>query len=346
MGFIEGVRATERRSDSDRPAARQRWTTAIGGRAGAVEDWIARFGGAGRLTLNFHPDRIARDGRTVVDGLFADGAYRSQWISGISAGSRSAMVGGERHRFERDLFDGAYDSVQPSSGEHPVYGSLDLLFDDHGGSPRFGSSYVVLASHVRQRTTLCLGDSHMRPRDVGTFARPWSVMAGLAEQASGRELLNRDLGTDGLLAALDGAFRLGRASRDLDGYIEAQVHGGVSLSDDVESVVLDPSFRGTDVERRLAAAGVKFGFELNWHCGSELAADDVPDNFRGPTMPSLARRVADFDGVVDARAIGVAAAQERFEEPTSSGDSPDSVLQQLKYLWHTVVAHGRDTVSQ
>ena len=42
------------------------------------------------------------------------------------------MVEGERHRFERDLFDGAYDSVQPSSGEHPVYGSIDLLFDDHG----------------------------------------------------------------------------------------------------------------------------------------------------------------------------------------------------------------------
>jgi len=345
MGFIEAVRATERRADSDLAAAKQRWTTAIGGRAGAVEDWIARFGGAGRLTLNFHPDRIARDGRTVAAGLAADGAYRSQWISGISAGSRSAVVGGERHRFERDLFDGAYDSVQASSGEHPVYGSLDLLFDDHGGSARFGSSYVVVASHVRQRTTLCLGDSHLRPSDVGTFDRPWSVMAGLGEQASAGELLNRDLGTDVFLAAIEGAFRLGRAGRDIDGYIEVQVHGGVSLPDDVESVVLDPSYRGTDVERRLTAAGMKYGFEVNWHCGSELTTDDVPDNFRGPTMPLLARRVADSRGIVDARAIGIAAARERFEEPTSLGDSPDSALQQLKYLWHTVIAHGRDAVS-
>ena len=310
-----------------------------------MEDWIARFGGAGRLTLNFHPDRIARDGRTVAAGLAADGAYRSQWISGISAGSRSAVVGGERHRFERDLFDGAYDSVQASSGEHPVYGSLDLLFDDHGGSPRFGSSYVVVASHVRQRTTLCLGDSHLRPSDVGTFDRPWSVMAGLGEQASAGELLNRDLGTDDFLAAIEGAFRLARAGRDIDGYIEVQVHGGVSLPDDVESVVLDPSYRCTDVERRLTAAGMKYGFEVNWHCGSELTTDDVPDNFRGPTMPLLARRVADSRGIVDARAIGIAAARERFEEPTSLGDSPDSALQQLKYLWHTVIAHGRDAVS-
>jgi hypothetical protein len=344
MGFIDAVRATERRADSDLPAAKQRWTTAIGKRAGAVEDWIGPFQAAGRLTLNFHPDRIARDGRTVAAGLAADGVYRSQWISGISAGSRSATVGGERHRFERDLFDGAYDSVQPSSGEHPVYGSHDLLFDDHGGSPRFGSSYMVLASHVRQRTTLCLGDSHLRPRDVGTFDRPWSVIAGLAEQASRCELLNRGLGADVLLAALDGIFRQAHASRDLDGYIEVQVHGGVSLSNDVHSVVLDPSFRGTDVEHHLTAAGMMFGFELNWHCGSELAADDVPDNFRGPTMPSLARRVADSRDIVDARAIGIAAARERFEEPTSLGDSADSILQQLKYLWHTVVAHGTDTV--
>ena len=89
------------------------------------------------------------------------------------------------------------------------------------------------------------------------------------------------------------SFRLGRASRDLDGYIEVQVHGGVSLPDDVESVVLDPSYRGTDVDRRLTAAGLRFGFEVNWHCGSELTVEDVTDNFRGPTMPLLARRVAD-----------------------------------------------------
>ena len=102
------------------------------------------------------------------------------------------------------------------------------------------------------------------------------------ERTSSRAFLSRGI------VAEDGC-----ASRDLDGYIEVQVHGGVSLPDDVESVVLDPSYRGTDVDRRLTAAGLRFGFEVNWHCGSELTVEDVTDNFRGPTMPLLARRVAD-----------------------------------------------------
>ena len=38
----------------------------------------------------------------------------------------------------------------------------------------------------------------------------------------------------------------------LDDYIEAQVHGPLLLAHDVEALVLDPCFRGTDVERRLA----------------------------------------------------------------------------------------------
>jgi hypothetical protein len=39
------------------------------------------------------------------------------------------------------------------------------------------------------------------------------------------------------------------------------------------------------------------------------------------------------------RAIGVAQ-REQSAEPTSLDDSPHSALQQLKYLWHTVIAHG------
>jgi len=35
----------------------------------------------------------------------------------------------------------------------------------------------------------------------------------------------------------------------LDDYIDAKVHGPVILTDHVEAVVLDPSHRGTDVER-------------------------------------------------------------------------------------------------
>lgn len=296
---------------------------------------------AGRVTLNFHPDRWIRSGSTVAAGLLADGRYRSQWVTGISSGSRSALAGGDRHRFEQDLFGGAYDGADPAGDELPVYGAFDLLDSPFGGSPRFGSSFVVLRPHVLARTTLCVGDSYLGPRDVGTTEAPWCLLARLAEQAAAGRLLDRSLGVADLLAVLDGDRLVPSASRTLDGYVEAQVHGGVDLAADVEAIVADPSFAGTDVERDLSAAASRYGVALRWHQGSELAAAAVPPDFRGPTVVGWARRVARPDGMVDARAIGVAAPR-AVADPRPGGDEPESVLQQLKYLWHAAFALGHD----
>lgn len=38
------------------------------------------------------------------------------------------------------------------------------------------------------------------------------------------------------------------------------------------------------------------------------------------------------------------AAGVRFDEPTEFGDAPESTLQQLKYLWHTLLAYGADAM--
>src|SRR5687768_9265840 len=160
--------------------------------------------------------------------------------------------------------------ADPATHEFPVYGALDLMRDPHGGSPRFGSSYLVLAPNVRARTTLCVGDSHLGPRDVGTLDAPWSLLAGLAEQAASGSLLDRGLGVEDLDRVLDGEIVPGTPSRCLDGYIEAQVHGGVDLATDVEAIVLDPSFGGTNTEQDITAAASRYGFEVRWHGGSNL----------------------------------------------------------------------------
>lgn len=343
MSATAAIQVIASRALEGRLEARARWAAALPN-AGPLIDWVDRLQTAGRVTVNFHPDRVTRHGDSVAAGLLRSGAYETQWISGVSAGSRSAILGGERQRFERVFFEGAYEGLAPTSGKHPVYGALDLLVDPHGGAPRFGSSFLVLEPHVRDRVTLSLGDSHLGPGDVGTFAEPARVIAGLAEQAERRRLLNRDLGRDGLLAVLDGSFVPGPPARDLDGYVEVQVHGGISLADDVAAVVLDPSFQGTAVETDLTVASQRDGFEIRWHTGSELDAADVPEDFRGPAMPELARQVARPDGIVDAAAIGVAAAEENFEEPSADGDPAQSPTQQLKRLWHTVLAFGHDAV--
>ena len=307
-----------------------------------LDAWVDRFREAGRLTLNFHPDRVGSLGIGVSAALLETGRYLSQWTTGVSAGSRSAVPGGERQAWESSVFDGAYLGADPSVTDHPVYGSLDLLLDPHGGSPRFGSSFVILHRHVRERTTLCLGDSHLGPTDIGTFDEPACVLAGLAEQAEGHDLLDRGLGIDDLLEACRGSYLSVRPARDLDGYIEAQVHGGVSLAIDVETIVVDPSFEGTEVGSDLEAAAERYQFELAWHGGSEIRIGEVPDDFRGPAMLDLARRIARPDDVIDARAIGNYARSAFVSEPTIAGDPPESDLQQVKYLWHTLLACGRD----
>lgn len=127
---------------------------------------------------------------------------------------------------------------------------------------------------------------------------------------------------------------------NLNHYIEAQVHGQVSLLKDVEILVADPSYKNTPIEQTLLALCDKFDIQLNWHRAFRTLAEKVPANFRGPTMPSLAKRIT-RDGYIDAYAIGLAA-QDLKLRPENWRDrgSYETVLQELKLLWHVVVEFG------
>jgi hypothetical protein len=132
----------------------------------------------------------------------------------------------------------------------------------------------------------------------------------------------------------------GRPSRNLDHFVEAQVHGEVRLGRDVEVLVADPSFRDSDIGRDLEAMSAKYKFPLRWHHGFQMRVADVPLNFRGPTMPSLAARVV-RDGMVDAEAIG-RGVKELSKDPEDWRDrgTYTEVLQELKLLWHVLVRFG------
>ena len=118
-------------------------------------------------------------------------------------------------------------------------------------------------------------------------------------------------------------------------------HGAVLFQDDIETCVVDPSFKGTATERTLKRLCDTFDIELLWHPGFALQVDEVPTNFRGPTMPSLAREIAGHDEFITAQHIGEAAASvvtdpRRF----ATRGSPSEVLQELKMLWHCLVKWG------
>lgn len=291
-----------------------------------------------RLTVNFHPDRLAANGRTVAHGLHMSGRYLPQSQTGISSGGRFDVAGGQRIGWEQDLFGDTYS--YGANLQRPIYGALDITEDPFGGSPRFGSSYLVLHPSCVERSTFCVGDSHVGPRHVGTAAAPYALLAGLFEQSLDGDGLGRGLAYGAMADAITGLARATAAARELDGYVEAQIHGGVSLQDDVVAIVVDPSFAGTDVHARLEMVAQTYGLDLGWHGGSALAVADVPVDFRGPTMPDLAAQVAGLRQVLDAASIGRSARNIEFTPPSIEGDPAEGPMQQHKYLWHCLLRFG------
>jgi len=247
-----------------------------------------------RVTLNFHPDRLVR-GVPLLHVMAQDGVYRSQFETGTGNGGLTARPGGARWLWESRIFGGAYDEAEPSL--RPKYGALDLHRRGYGAAPRFGSAHVRLAAQALERTTFCFPDSVFEPEHFGT-----ATAFGLGDVADAADL---DL---------------------LDDYVEAQVHGVVDLARDVEAVVLDPGYRGTDVE----ADARRIGPPVEWHPGYRLDVGTLRAHrdFRGPDIVALGESLAE-EGVVTPQDIGAAARSGQHDE------------QALKRVWHYVARFGQ-----
>jgi hypothetical protein len=283
------------------------------------------------VTVNFHPDRLLADGRTVAEHLAAEGVYRSQFETRISNGGLTAFAGGDRDVWEQRMFPGVY------AGDvgRPIYGALNLAGYPDGASPRFGSCHLVLAPHVSERATFSHGDSFTEPTVFGTASTFGAVWAALLDEVSRRgSALNLPAGSPREWVAALSAPRVG-PGRAMDDYVEAQIHGGLTLAEDVTAVVADPSFRGTAVEAQLRSLGP----ELRWAPGFALPVDAFPADVKGPQIPPLVRAVADRYGreVLDAAVVGRAT-----HEPAAwaAFGPPAEVLQLLKYVWHILVYLG------
>ncbi|MFJ9842179.1 DUF3626 domain-containing protein [Kitasatospora sp. NPDC101155] len=246
-----------------------------------------------RLTLNFHPDRTA-NGRPILEALAEGGVYLSQFVTGTSNGGLTAHPGGDRWRWESRIFDGAYDAAP--SAERPVYGALNFRRRPVGAAPRFGSAHFRLTAQALGRTTFCYPDSFLEPSDFGTADRMGLIDIALADRQD-----------------------------YLDDYIEAQVHGPVRLTRDVEALVLDPCYRGTAVER----AARLLPCPVEWHPGFRLTVDELRRHpaFRGQEFVDLGAAIA-VDGALDPAVIGAAAA--------TGGHDPQAV----KKVWHYLARFG------
>ncbi|MBK6922877.1 MAG: DUF3626 domain-containing protein [Deltaproteobacteria bacterium] len=302
-----------------------------------------------RVALHFHPDRPDATGRTVAQALLRDGVYRSQFETGLSNGGLSAHPGGSRDRCEQSLFGRAYHASDTTNAERPKYGALSLLHHADGPSPRFGSCYFVLAAAVGRRCTFTYLDSHEGAVERGTLEEFDDVFAAVLRSAfyHGIGLGESDLTVPGLVhrlrcdlsAPLCDLAHLPIA-RNLNHYVEAQVHGDVVLHQDVDALVADPSFRESETGRNLTDLCRRNDVALHWDPGFLLTSDKVLRDFRGPTMPSLAERIARA-GTIDASTIGAAVTDLRANPGKwSDRGSPDDVLQELELLWHVLLKYG------
>jgi hypothetical protein len=315
-----------------------------------------------RIVLHFHPDRFGYGTINVAESLLREGAYRNQFETGLSSASPTAYPGGERDEWERALFGGEYHTAGVLASERPKYGALELVRFSDGPTPRFGSCYFVLQG-VMERTSLTFMGSE-DPRAIerlGTVTHPHSVMAPLLTEIENGAMASPPwppfqaptLGVKNLtvrrLCGLLHDLRKGRKEpseselgRVLDTGIEAQVHGPIELDRDVERLVADPAFADTPVGETLRELAAKYGFPLHWHRGFRLPVREVPEDFRGPAVPLLAARIDCPDGILDAAAIGRAAASfHREPERWRDLGNHTQLLQYFRQIWHVLVHYGR-----
>lgn len=228
-------------------------------------------------------------------------------------------------------------------------GALDLLGHGDGPSPRFGSAYLLLHPAVSRRCTFTYLDSHEKPPERGTCDEFDDILATLFRDAFVREFaLGEALTPTSLLRRMNDYLgapfvdpRGKIAARNLNHYIEAQIHGDIRLGEDAAILVADSAFVATDIGDRLRALCDRYALRLYWHAGFVLSVADVPRDFRGATMPALAARVA-VDGQLDAVTIGRAA-----QAVVQAGRANAAAeLQELKLLWHVLVRFGRPRALQ
>ena len=315
-----------------------------------VSQFLAKIQQIAQIAAHFHPDRVTANGLTVVDSMQHSGRYLNQFESLISNGKLDPHQEGERAQWENHLFGDVFTNAPLN--QRPKYGALDIAKHMDGPCPRFGSCYFVFKPEVSQRATFCFGDSYQTPKIRGTLDTFKPILAATLLECFERDavlgltnirpkaFMECCLHGDLAKLAVDVDVRLSKQNaRNLDHYVEAQVHGDISLTNDVESLIADASFKGTEVGNALELLANTHDIKLCWRPAYRLAVESVPDDFRGPNMVKLAKQIA-IDGEITAFAIGQAAQRVANNQRSLSEEEIQAELQQLKLLWHVLVKFG------
>ncbi|HIS68994.1 MAG TPA: DUF3626 domain-containing protein [Candidatus Gallacutalibacter stercoravium] len=293
------------------------------------------------ITINFHPDRFANNGKTVLQNLLEQGYYHGQFRTGTTNGGKTAFIGGDRFLWEQRMF---FNSYPEDALDRPKYGALNIFRYIDGACVRFGSCHFILKQEIIKRCTFSYGDSSTNPTTLSTNDTFAVVLVELLKdvQKNGK-CLNRVVSSEQetLAILLNTPHHIKDKGKNLDQCIETHIHGDISLANDIDSFYMDGSFKGTTFAKQAEALCRKYNIALEWIPKRQVDVGEIGDLFRGPMIPKLAKKIdhlwGNRQGIIDARLIGLAS-RDSILHPTNWGDigNDTEVFQYLKQLWHTV----------
>ena len=214
----------------------------------------------------------------VLGDILTDGRLRSQFETQTSMGTFDPEV---RAEAEDVMFFGEGDA--PENEDRPIYGYVSTPKGDETSAIAYGDVVIRLKSDVAARTTITFGDSLYDAQEGSTTATPYvnPTLVGVTVDTYPADVL----GWKGPVEDLNDVM-----------YVEAQVHGRVTLNDIAEVVFTSgsglPNAERSALIARLREAGVLYREDSEWdYARARRDALTPVDRLRpvAATPPAVAR---------------------------------------------------------
>lgn len=152
-----------------------------------------------------------------------------------------------RVSWEDNLFFKLYKKDCPFESR-VKYGCLNLLNQPEGcrSALSYGQSYIIFKENVKKRTTIVCGDSANRQQHLCTFEHCVQLLLYM-QQETLRCVIERAKGSNDH-----------KIMNHHYTYIEAQIHGDVIFTRDIESIVLHRNHATHDITNHLTNVGIQY----------------------------------------------------------------------------------------
>lgn len=194
------------------------------------------------LIIHFNPTK-------TLHFLEKDGIVKNLFQVNASGGCTNKL---SRLSWETKLFNGIYDNSP--AHEKVKYGTLNLTSNPIGVSvcTGYGNSYLLLKSDVKKRVSFVFDDSSRQDYHIATFKHFFNII-----YYSNDKLLNEMIDI-----ALN---KKSYSDYSYSPYVEAQIHGKVSLADDVDKICINSTYRHNDnILNTLKSIKKKYDVEYNF----------------------------------------------------------------------------------